>query len=58
MEVRPTVPALSRIGAETSVIGVGVDNDYGHPHPDVLADLDGARVLRTDVDGTVSVKVE
>lgn len=39
------------------VVTVGEDNPYGHPHPRVLARLraDGARVVRTDVDGDVAV---
>lgn len=39
------------------VIGVGADNRYGHPHPDMLAlyrDV-GAAVYRTDVHGTVRI---
>jgi len=42
------------------VIGVGVNNQYGHPHPDVLAlhAEFGAEVYRTDRDGTVTVLAE
>jgi competence protein ComEC len=39
------------------VIGVGADNRYGHPHPDMLAlyrDV-GAEVYRTDLHGTVRI---
>jgi competence protein ComEC len=49
---------LEAVGAHTALIGVGADNDYGHPHPDVLADLEGSRVIRTDVHGTVSMTAE
>jgi competence protein ComEC len=49
---------LDAVGAHTAIIGVGADNDYGHPAPEVLADLEGVRVLRTDVGGTVSVALE
>ena len=49
---------LDAVGAHTAVIGVGKDNDYGHPASEVLAELEGVRVLRTDVGGTVSVTVE
>lgn len=43
---------------EVAVIPVGGRNRYGHPHPEVLARLAGAgaRVLRTDRDGTVVVR--
>ena len=39
------------------VIGVGVDNDYGHPAPDLLAALAaaGMRTWRTDTSGDVVV---
>jgi competence protein ComEC len=39
-----------------ALIGVG-ENDYGHPHPDLLATLarSGARVARSDTDGLVLV---
>lgn len=49
---------LDAVGAHTAVIGVGADNDYGHPHPAVLADLAGTRVLRTDTEGSLTVQVE
>lgn len=49
---------LDAVGASTAVVSVGTGNDYGHPDPDVLADLDGVRVLRTDADGTVSVTID
>ncbi|MPZ73721.1 MAG: MBL fold metallo-hydrolase [Nitriliruptorales bacterium] len=48
---------IDAVGAHTAVIGVGTGNDYGHPHPAVLDDLVGARVLRTDIDGSVRVAV-
>lgn len=48
---------LDAVAAHTAVIGVGTDNDYGHPHPDVLADLAGTTVLRTDDGGTLTTTV-
>lgn len=38
-----------------ALISVGARNGFGHPHPDVLADLEGVAVGRTDLDGTVTV---
>ena len=37
------------------LIGVGADNDYGHPTPQLLDILDASNttVLRTDIDGLV-----
>ena len=49
---------IEAVGADTAVIGVGADNDYGHPHADVLADLGGATILRTDLEGEVSVAAD
>ncbi len=47
-------PFVSEVRPRVAVIGVG-KNRYGHPTPDVLERLAavGARVLRTDRDGTV-----
>ena len=46
-------------GARLAVISVGVDNDYGHPAPSLMALLRDARmqVSRTDRDGDVAVVV-
>lgn len=45
------------VAAPVALIGVGVDNDYGHPAPRTLALLRslGMRVFRTDTDATVIV---
>ncbi len=51
-------PDLVRsLGARLAVISVGIDNDYGHPAPSLLALLRDARmrVARTDHDGDVAV---
>ena len=50
---------LDRLRPEVAVIPVGADNAYGHPAPATLAALRaaGARVLRTDRDGTVRIEV-
>lgn len=40
---------------EVAVISVGRDNTFGHPHSDVLADLAGTSVRRTDVEGTIQI---
>jgi competence protein ComEC len=47
---------LDRTVGEIAVLSYGV-NTYGHPHPDVLASLEGsgARVLRTFLDGDVII---
>ncbi|MFJ4175882.1 ComEC/Rec2 family competence protein [Microbacterium sp. NPDC089696] len=53
-------PALyAQVGATVGLIGVGADNDYGHPHADTLAVLAGAgtHALRTDQQGRVLLGV-
>ena len=46
---------LRALRPRLAVVSVGVDNDYGHPAPSTLARLEeaGARVLRTDLAGTI-----
>jgi beta-lactamase superfamily II metal-dependent hydrolase len=48
---------LIAVAPDIAVISSGVDNQYGHPHPAVLARLSdaGAAVLRTDELGTIEV---
>ena len=46
---------LAAVGADVNVLSVGRDNSYGHPHPEIVAELAGSTLLRTDRDGTVSV---
>jgi len=45
------------LGAGVGLIGVGADNDYGHPTPKLLGILSavGIRALRTDLDGLILV---
>ncbi len=48
---------LARVAPAVALIGVGRENRYGHPTPQLLSALEtaGARVFRTDRDGTVTV---
>jgi competence protein ComEC len=50
---------LDQLGPRLALVSVGEDNDYGHPHPDLLDHLEdsGAVVHRTDQDGDVAVTV-
>lgn len=53
-----TMEFLRAVQPEYTVISVGKDNGYGHPHQDVLerlTDID-ARILRTDELGTIIMK--
>ena len=52
-----TTSFLHAVRPQIVVVSAGIDNRYGHPHPDVLqraADV-GAAVLRTDQLGTIEV---
>ena len=44
---------------ELAVISVGADNAYGHPSAEMLRELEGvgAKVMRTDEDGAVTIKL-
>ena len=48
---------LRRVSPDIAVISLGEDNDYGHPHSEVVQRLTncGAQILRTDRDGTVVI---
>ncbi|AWB91761.1 competence protein ComEC [Aeromicrobium chenweiae] len=50
---------LTAVGASVATIGVGADNDYGHPSAALLMRLRerGVRWWRTDLDGDVAVVV-
>ncbi len=49
---------LRAVGASVAVISVGEDNQFGHPHAETLAALEGSMVLRTDVDGRVTIETD
>lgn len=52
-----SVESVTTFDPETVVISVGLDNSYGHPSEEALALYDsvGARVYRTDLNGTIIV---
>ncbi|MCC7176575.1 MAG: ComEC/Rec2 family competence protein [Bryobacterales bacterium] len=53
-------PMLSQAHPAFALISVGYANPYNHPHPETLARLEqwGARPLRTDLLGLVSVRTD
>jgi competence protein ComEC len=51
---------LQTVAPSYAVISVGKNNDYGHPHVETLNKLNaaGVKILRTDLNGTITFKVE
>lgn len=51
---------LQAVDARGILISCGVGNSYGHPHPHTLAEADllNLQVLRTDLDGRVSIEFD
>jgi beta-lactamase superfamily II metal-dependent hydrolase len=51
---------LAAVKPAVAVISVGANNEYGHPAPPTLARLEakGARILRTDLDGAVTIETD
>jgi len=54
-----TAPFLAAIRPRLAVISAGAGNPYGHPAPATIERIEagGARVLRTDTDGTVDIEL-
>ncbi len=46
---------VEMVSPDIAVISVGKDNSYGHPHLNVLQNLEGVKVLRTDIDGDIEI---
>lgn len=46
---------LAQTGAHLAIISCGTGNDYGHPHTNVLRELTGMQVHRTDLHGSCVV---
>lgn len=52
-----SLPFLEAVHPELVVASCGIDNEYGHPHGETVAACEtvGAKLLRTDRDGSVTV---
>ena len=48
---------VDKIIPKYSVISVGRNNKYGHPHEEALSNLINTKILRTDSDGTITFKI-
>ena len=51
---------LEKVAPEYALISAGLKNKYGHPHREVLENLDkiGAKILRTDLDGRILLETD
>lgn len=50
---------IAEVSPEISIIEVGADNDYGHPHAETLERLQNvSTVYRTDLHGTITVTTD
>lgn len=47
---------VEAVSPEIAVISAGKNNSYGHPHQEVLDNLAGARIMRTDLEGGIKLK--
>ena len=46
---------VEAVSPEIAVISAGKNNFYGHPHQEVLDNLKGVQILRTDLDGDIKI---
>ncbi|MBI2042002.1 MAG: MBL fold metallo-hydrolase [Candidatus Nealsonbacteria bacterium] len=46
---------VKAVSPEVAVISAGKNNSYGHPHREVLDNLAGINILRTDLDGDIKI---
>lgn len=55
-----TAPFLDAVSPEVAIISAGLDNQYGHPHDEVLQRLRlrAVEIYRTDLDGTIEVRTD
>ncbi len=48
---------IDKVHPKYSLISVGKDNRYGHPKGDVLDNLKRSKIYRTDMDGSIKIKL-
>ena len=49
---------IDSINPRYSIISVGKNNRYGHPKKEVLDVLDGSKIYRTDIDGSIMFRIK
>ena len=48
---------INEINPKYSIISVGKNNRYGHPNKEVLNILNNSKIYRTDLNGTIAIKI-
>ena len=48
---------INKINPKYSLISVGKNNRYGHPKDEVLDTLKNSKIYRTDLDGSIEIKL-
>ena len=49
---------IAKTNPKYSIISVGKNNSYGHPNKKVLSTLEYSKIYRTDIDGSIGVKIK
>lgn len=49
---------INAINPTFAIISVGLNNRYGHPNSEVLANLKNQKIYRTDLNGTIAFKIK
>lgn len=49
---------IDGINPEYSIISVGKNNRYGHPNKEILNNLEGSKIYRTDQNGSIMFKIK
>ena len=49
---------IKEIKPKYGVISVGKNNRYGHPNKEILNNLEGSKIYRTDEDGSIMFKIK
>lgn len=44
---------ISAVAPDYSIIQVGIDNDYNHPHKEIIDRLSNTKIYRTDLSGSI-----
>ena len=52
-----SIEFINKISPKYSIISVGKNNRYGHPNKEVLDNLKDSKIYRTDVGGSIKLKI-